>query len=101
MVAVLALGTGCGAEDSHPDYDGGALGAGGSDSDDPRNSDTHSHQGSCPEGSVRDCRITIHQASGVTSCWDGVQFCEDGTWGGCMNPDDVESADPTVMEPSR
>lgn len=98
FVALTASGCGA-AEGERPDY-AGDLGEGGAMGTDT-GSGTNGHGSSCPEGTVRDCRITIHQANGVTSCWDGVQLCENGSWSRCMDPDDVESADPSLLEAPR
>lgn len=99
---LLLLASGCGAhEGDHPSYGdaGSAGGAGGSSN--PEDSGTQSAPSGCSEGHVRECRITIKQASGVTSCWDGLQLCQNGVWSRCMDPDDVELADPSLMEGTR
>lgn len=38
----------------------------------------------CEPGTTRSCIHTIHQASGITSCWGGTQTCEEGLWQGCV-----------------
>ena len=45
--------------------------------------------GSCEgdESNERECTIYITQASGVTSCFQGIQYCSDGTWTECLDPD--------------
>lgn len=42
--------------------------------------------GPCEEGEQRECSIVIHQASGVKSCFTGVEFCVDGEWSDCLEP---------------
>lgn len=41
----------------------------------------------CVEETQRECTIVIEQASGVRSCWKGVQFCVDGAWSECTAVD--------------
>ncbi len=45
----------------------------------------------CVEEAQRECVIVIEQASGVRSCWKGVQFCVDGAWSDCL----VQSNEPS------
>ncbi len=49
----------------------------------------------CDEGAQRDCQIIIDEANGVRSCWQGVQFCVEGSWSDCF----VDDAEPTPIEP--
>jgi|GEM_PF-5511100 len=38
----------------------------------------------CTDGEIRACSETVHQASGVTSCWGGSQTCAAGAWETCV-----------------
>lgn len=40
----------------------------------------------CPEGSSRSCKIDLGQQGQINSCFEGVQRCEDGVWGTCVDP---------------
>jgi hypothetical protein len=40
----------------------------------------------CPEGASRDCKVDLGQHGNVSSCFQGVQHCEDGQWGLCSDP---------------
>lgn len=35
----------------------------------------------------RKCTVYITQSNGVTSCFSGIQFCEDGKWSECFGTD--------------
>lgn len=35
----------------------------------------------------RECSITVKQASGVKSCFTGFQYCDDGYWTECLDPE--------------
>jgi hypothetical protein len=37
----------------------------------------------CDDGAMRECRVFLGEHNGVTSCFEGVQICRDGTWGAC------------------
>lgn len=42
----------------------------------------------CPPGAVRECYRTLGEHNGVTSCFEGIQICDDaGTWGLCSAGD--------------
>lgn len=50
--------------------------------------------GTCDESDeARECKVYHHQANGVTSCFSGVQFCEDGQWSDCLASDSEPSAE--------
>ena len=92
LFTVLPLGMlgACGSEgeDSPPaalDLGGGGLGGG----------HTIIDVGACDgdEGLEKECTIYIEQASGVTSCFTGFQYCSAGRWTECLDPDH----DPRVL----
>ncbi len=42
----------------------------------------------CEDGVEKDCSITVEQANGVKSCWQGKQTCENGIWQRCLETED-------------
>ncbi len=56
---------------------------------------------SCSEGEQRDCSITLTQANGVLSCYQGVQACEAGHFGACENGKKIQQVDPRQNRESR
>lgn len=38
----------------------------------------------CSEGEKEDCSIVIHQAAGITSCYQGTRTCRQGHWAPCV-----------------
>jgi len=90
--AVLLL-AGCAVDKEQPGYgdtSGSEGGAGGDSGWNPPS------RPSCDEGVVRECKIVIHQANGVESCWAGIQECKDGAWAAC---NDNEFANATSETP--
>ena len=79
LVLVAGLVVACGGADSdRPDPAGGGLGGA---SPSLPSTDT----GACTdEGGQKGCSVTIHQSTGIVSCFRGVQFCVDGRWSECQ-----------------
>lgn len=77
VALACALALGCsGSTETPAHYDGSAGGADGSDgpSTPP-----------CNHGAQKTCSVTTILASGVKSCWQGTQTCENGVWGACQD----------------
>jgi len=53
---------------------GGGQGGGGQGGDGP-----------CVDGQTRECHITLGNHDGILSCFDGVEHCEGGAWGMCVD----------------
>jgi hypothetical protein len=92
FVGALNL-TGCGSGDSRrptvkpPTSQGGEGGAGpGLGGAGPGSSGGRSGAPDCDEGEQKECTVYVQQASGVTSCWYGIQFCVDGEFTECLDP---------------
>lgn len=45
----------------------------------------------CEEGAQRECIVRRRQGNGVVSCWTGTQFCVDGEWSECFEPEQSRS----------
>jgi hypothetical protein len=41
----------------------------------------------CEGDAERSCTVTFNQANGAKSCFTGVQFCDDGAWSACFEPE--------------
>ncbi|HSC88257.1 MAG TPA: hypothetical protein VLC09_13335, partial [Polyangiaceae bacterium] len=97
LAVCLLFAAGCGTDgDTRP----GMLsdeGIGG----ESNGSDGYGYGQPCDAGADRACSVTIEQASGVTSCWKGTQYCEDGKWGVCHTEQDesAETADASLQLP--
>lgn len=50
--------------------------------------------GPCQLGEERPCGFTVDQESGVVSCYQGRQVCDDGTWSSCQDGSIVKIPDP-------
>lgn len=50
--------------------------------------------GPCELGMQRPCGFTVDQESGVVSCYQGRQVCDDGIWSDCQDGSIVKIADP-------
>lgn len=81
VVAALVVAGCSGAEDDLPRAGGGLGGAG---SFEP-----------CEDGAERTCGETVEQANGVLTCYEGRQYCEDGSWGECTAGTLTYRPDPT------
>lgn len=42
--------------------------------------------GSCDQGAERKCSVILGKYDGVVSCFVGVQYCANGVWGPCQDP---------------
>jgi hypothetical protein len=60
---------------------GGSAGAGGATNTTP--------DPTCNEGTARECKVRLPSHAGVSNCFVGVQLCDSGKWGNCMDPADV------------
>lgn len=80
FLPVVLVVVGCSGADGEraPLAPGGGGGAGGASGD---------GDGACEEGDRRSCKVVIHQASGVTSCWEGEQICLEAQWSDCVVTD--------------
>lgn len=95
-LGAVAVLVGCsGAPDRPPVTDvgeGGAAagGAGGASATGTGGSTTQplSNTG-CTDGVARECKVRLPSHNGVTNCFVGVQLCDNGAWGKCMDPADV------------
>lgn len=45
--------------------------------------------GNCGDSEAEDrpCKVYHQQANGVTSCFNGIQYCDGGRWSDCIDPD--------------
>lgn len=43
----------------------------------------------CEDGAVRECKETLPELGGVQNCFVGVQVCEAGEWGPCVEGGEV------------
>ncbi len=83
---LLAFACGCSGDDSAGNYDaysgeGGALPFFGATT----------QSGACDtEASRRTCSVYVQQANGVKSCFQGIQYCEQGVWTQCLESTDSE-----------
>lgn len=77
---IRGLGVGEGGEGGDPSNGGagGIAGAGGSNG----NTTTGAV---CTEGSKKECSVYIGENNGVITCFKGVQICENGAWGSCVD----------------
>lgn len=92
--AALVWVAGCsGADDRPPVADlgsagaagstgGGSAGAGGATS-------TPADPTACDGDTARECKVKLPSHAGVSNCFVGVQLCDGGKWGKCMDPADV------------
>jgi hypothetical protein len=79
LTSVLLLPIGCGATDHAPPPPPTSPTGGQAGDDGPM-------IGACEgdETLERTCTVYITQSSGVTSCFSGVQYCDDGKWSECF-----------------
>lgn len=83
LLALLLLSAGCAAETRPEGYSSYAK----TEEATEGAPTTSSAREGCAEDDVRSCTITIKQASGVVSCWTGVEVCSNGAWGECLDMD--------------
>jgi hypothetical protein len=43
----------------------------------------------CEEGATQRCTVKLPSQNGVANCFNGVQQCEGGQWGACLDPADL------------
>ncbi len=51
--------------------------------------------GPCEPGAERACGVTLEQANGIVTCFEGTQTCDAGVWGECQGERVVKRPDPT------
>lgn len=84
LVLLSMVSSGCGVEgDERP---GGTLNLGG----ERGFGGAPPSLGACSqEGEQKECTVYVHQANGVTSCFSGAQFCDEGEWSDCLPLDQI------------
>ena len=87
---------GCSSADDRPPVadlgSAGAAGSGGSGNGSAGAGgavNTTPDPNSCDEGTVRECKVRLPSHAGVSNCFVGVELCDGGKWGKCMDPADV------------
>jgi hypothetical protein len=91
-----AVGVACGSiggdplgppDKPEPTGSGGSGGSGGAGGGGP-----------CTDGQTRDCHVTLGEHNGILSCFDGVEHCQGGAWGPCV--DGTVSSRPAPPQPA-
>jgi hypothetical protein len=54
----------------------------------------------CEAGAQRACNVTLEQQGGLITCYRGVQYCQEGGWGDCIEGELTHEVQPdSVQEP--